>query len=790
MYQKQKSEIKKELNKLTDEKVFRELLYSLLCKMNFERVKITHGPNEAGKDLVCSFLNPFKKREWVGFVAKIGNITGGTKAAESSVLNVKNQVELSFSQPYFDSIDKKENFLNKVYVATNGNISGPAQAQILISLKEKANIEFWDNAVLVDLVYEYIPEYFVNIDLFVYEYYNLITKEYEKLNELKSFQYKKELKNLLEVYIDPTLVIKKKDIDAKSTSLKNPVKYEFIKASKIKEINHNIFIVGESGSGKSTLIRKLALEIIETSKTNEEYKKLPIVIRFKEIIEKGGVLEAIEFCLKNHNINELEINLDNRLKNKEVILFVDALDEIANESDIKTVLHLLNEFSTKYGIKIVATSRNITSLSDDGNIATFKKMDLLKLDFRQINNFLGKWFSKDEVKKNKLLKSLQDTEILNKLPKTPLVLTIIAILFDENEQEIPSNLTELYSMFTELLLGRWDSERNIESMFKYEIKDRILRLIASQLQSSKSEEIDEMSFVQFINEYGRRRSLELEPKELIKEIEKRSQLIYRNPRGNFQFKHLSFQEYFTAKDLFERRVSQDFVIENYLDPWWQEVIFFYCGRLKECPELLHQIIELVKVSEIKHILVKITSLGHILQAAYTTEVKDKVEAIDHALNLQVSLLGEISESLSKKLPFLKGAPRIMILDFLSYLFNLYYSSVTIKGAAEKLFKQILDNVDPTDEKFISIDIYKLFFLACLLNELGDPEKLLELSKVVTASDMSLVYLIKLRIESVTSIDKDDIYKKSLRKINNKVSRWKKELIKELNSPIKSDIKNK
>ena len=785
MFQKQKSEIKKELLKIKDENDLRSLLYTLLCKMNFERTSIVHGPNEEGKDIVCSYNNKFNKREWIGLVIKIGSITGGTKASDSSVINIQNQVGLSFQQPYFDSFETRDVYLNKVIVVTNGSISHPAQNQIKNSLTEKANIDFWDINSLVDFVYEHIPGYFAGLDLFVYEYYNIINKEFEKLNELKSFHYKKELKNLIEVFIEPTLVHKTRNINTKNNSLQNPFKLEYIKAKDLNEKLENIFIVGESGSGKSTLFRKLILEIIERSKIENHYKKMPILIRFKEIIDKGNVYSAIETCLGNHNINKLDIKLEERLKNKEVILFVDSLDELPNDEKIFQALQLLNDFQKKYVIKIIASSRDILPLNENVYLKPYKRLEILNLDYRQINKFLNNWFSTDDAKKTKLMQSLKDTEILNKLPKTPLVLTIVAILYDENEQEIPSNLTELYSMFTELLLGRWDSERDIANMYKYEIKDRILRLLAHKLHSEKQEEISYDELEKIISEYAEKRKLTFNSHDLIEEIDKRSQLIYKNTRGRYQFKHLSFQEYFTAKDLFETRSSDDFIIKFFFDVWWQEVIFFYCGRLKECPDIIKKIVANVQSDEIRQIIRKITGIGHILQAAYTTEHSYKVFGINHATDLTAKLVSDLAKITSEKFQSLKNMPRIILIDFFAYLFNIYFNSITLKAALEETFNQIIESVDPASEKFVKSDIYKLYFLANVLNELGDHDKLLTLSNIIPSSDLSLVFLVKLRLESITSDEKDNIHKKALQKINKKIHRWKKELNKELSSPIKN-----
>src|SRR5690606_31531091 len=116
----------------------------------------------------------------------------------------------------------------------------------------------------------------------------------------------KEIKKLLDVFIEPTLVYKKTIQVENIKTHRSPIKYEFHKPKNLIENLGTYFIVGESGSGKSTLFRKLVLELIENSKFKSEYKQLPVYIRFKDIIDNQNVIGTIEGCLRSHNLNDLE----------------------------------------------------------------------------------------------------------------------------------------------------------------------------------------------------------------------------------------------------------------------------------------------------------------------------------------------------------------------------------------------------------------------------------------------------------------------------------------------------
>lgn len=627
---------KREMQKIQDESRLRDLLYVLLKKMDFGNVEITHGPNEQGKDLVFSSLNPLEGTDWYAVVVKKGSITGRADISTASVKTVRNQVELCFEQPYFFAKENTRVYMNKVIVAASGAISDAAERQIIEKLAERANVSFWPVNILVNLVEKHIPNYFADIDLFVSEYYNNLNQDFERLSELKSFRYKKELKKLVEIFIEPTLVITKTQLGEQKEILQKPLKFEFRKAHTLLGSSDNVLIVGEPGCGKSTLFRELILNMIKNCQAKKEYRVLPVMARFVDVVRKGSIQEAIKSAIEQHNPRGYEFDIGAKVARGEICLFLDGLDEIPIDAEIQRALDITSEFSKVHkNVRIIASSRNIDFVKQREQVGHFTKMEILQLNYRQAQNFISKWFSEDESKKKRLLESLKNTEILNKLPKTPLVLTLIAILFDENEQEIPSNLTELYSMFTELFLGRWDVERNIETRFEYELKDRILRLLALKLHEGGHEEISSPELKELVDEYFEERGIQKNVDEFLFEIESRSQLIFRNPRSSYQFKHLSFQEFFASKELFESHAAREFIVERFLDLWWQEVIFFYCGRMKECPTVVRDIIRKVPFDTIAAQFRKVTGLGHVLQAAYATKTSDKVEAIKHALDLLV-----------------------------------------------------------------------------------------------------------------------------------------------------------
>ncbi len=55
------------------------------------------------------------------------------------------------------------------------------------------------------------------------------------------------------------------------------------------------------------------------------------------------------------------------------------------------------------------------------------------------------------------------------LDGAPIAYILLGRLIAESEQDLPSNLTELYQKYTELTLGRWEIAKGLRSQQEYEI---------------------------------------------------------------------------------------------------------------------------------------------------------------------------------------------------------------------------------------------------------------------------------------------------------------------------------
>src|SRR5690606_35495530 len=161
------------------------------------------------------------------------------------------------------------------------------------------------------------------------------------------------------------------------------------------------------------------------------------ILTFKEIEQSDFNIEkAIENFFNREWNSDLLIDWKNIIQTESCAIFIDALDELPVISSKEKALESLKAFREEHpNIKIICSSRPSDYLFHNCETIGFRYLEIEQLNGRQIQQFLNNYFGEDIIKSKSLLKSLKDSAILEKLPKTPLTIALITILFDEKEVE-------------------------------------------------------------------------------------------------------------------------------------------------------------------------------------------------------------------------------------------------------------------------------------------------------------------------------------------------------------------
>jgi predicted NACHT family NTPase len=369
-------------------------------------------------------------------------------------------------------------------------------------------------------------------------------------------------------------------------------------ASSIKEddfifIPGNIIIEGDPGSGKTTTLKRILYNYFFSLQTKESSFSYPILVRFRSIktgltlytyiatllgigyetqqeeyevevtkirmVKKEGKVKEVEerytdkeirhrpiYFINEQRIENVLINL---LEINNVLLIMDGLDELKPD-----LFNSIQGQISEIGLKLFHSKIIITSRPNYIKIAypNFSIYEVGQLIIPQIK-LISKLWVKDY---NEFIKQLQ-TKSYFELSNRPLFLCFLILLYIENRKngdtKLPKSSKDVYEQIIELLVFKWDKERDIKRKSKYSDFDekkkvRFLSYLSFRLTYIIKEKI--FTHIQLVEAYISicpYFELPKDEAELVaEEIENHTGIIIKSMYKKYEFSHLAIQEYLCA----------------------------------------------------------------------------------------------------------------------------------------------------------------------------------------------------------------------------------------------------
>ncbi|MBI5119327.1 SUMF1/EgtB/PvdO family nonheme iron enzyme [Candidatus Poribacteria bacterium] len=357
-----------------------------------------------------------------------------------------------------------------------------------------------------------------------------------------------------------------------------------------------LVIRGQAGSGKTTLMKHLAYSIIRKKNEYGLNEYLPVLIFLRDIPEiiprrKGLVpgAQAAEEILTEYfrrKCDGLDIELIKAFcREGKAIFLVDGLDEIEapfREFTIDCLVSFRSEFPRSkmilsgrpHGIDATVTDR----LGD-------KCADISSLNSDQVRLFIGKWFEWDPEllgkgkSKEDMFSEIYEHQRGEELMSTPLMLTAACILY-HYDKKLPEQRAELYErIVSNLIYKRFHDNAGA-------VLDLLMK-IAYESHREKQKTFSKRFAVDLMTEQHPAKADETERQYIARlgeefdEIEQHCGLL-RLDGAEHSFWHLSFQEFLAARQIVERKRSQEFAqaIKKYWDDeWFEETLRLFIGHL-------------------------------------------------------------------------------------------------------------------------------------------------------------------------------------------------------------------
>lgn len=614
---------------------------------------------------------------------------------------------------------KNDDDIDTFYVVTNQDVNSKKDISDYFKQQIKkrfptTRIAFWSKEDLVNKIDTYYANFWQHTDTFLKPYEEFYLKTIETDSELRNLlKLDDKYTKMLNIFIEPRLTIFVEDKEGHRPRPKRIERTKLVKSG-------CYVIAGDAGTGKTTLLKEIGKELIDYNLRIEGKKNLPIFIKHTDFATYNFVLDSTidSILLKTYKDFDLEKLFDVY----EVILLIDSLDELEKKHQM-SILQEIDKLHLDLGVRFIIATRSYEYLVKDCEIQEPLHVTIQNFNLKQIEAFLQNFFKFDELKANTLLHSLHDSRILDKLPITPLTLSVISVLYEERQYEIPATITDIYDNFHLFLLGRTTVQSSLEFL-DINIKERILSIYALEiLQNSKREPKNRQDFVNFIESFFAKRSLTIDKTqipELVQSLTQGTGVLYIDENNFVNFKHNFFMEYYASREIFNhQRKLEDELINRFTDFNWQNTAIFYAGRTKDMPVFLERVIATFKQYEsIIDCLVGISGMGYLLQALWLTDASIRKEGVKTALNTSLKSLEQMKKSTSDKGSYFSDAqyPTLVLLNTLFFYKD--FTSITLKDSLVLAFEDLLQEfkqMKANNDWHKTATLYQLFNISLCLH---------------------------------------------------------------------------
>ena len=372
------------------------------------------------------------------------------------------------------------------------------------------------------------------------------------------------------------------------------------RVSGLEVVQHysKLMVLGKPGAGKTTFLKYLAMQCIEGQYLTNRVPLFITLKAFAEAPKQPDVLEYITQQLSSCGVNNASVRADQLLKQGKALVLLDGLDEV-REEDTKRVLRQILDLSEQFHTNQFMITCRIAA--KEYTFERFTEVEMADFDQKQIAIFAENWFRLiDPVKGEHFIQKLEENRPIQELATNPLLLTLLCLVFGESA-DFPANRSELYKEGLDVLLKKWDAKRNIERDQVYKNlslhrKEDLLSQIALTTFEQKDYFFKQKTVEAYIADFIRNlRDASTEPKELeldseavLRSIEAQHGLLVERAKGIYSFSHLTFQEFFTAREIVEMRdiTSLQKLAKHIKEKRWQEVFLLSAGMMRKADDLV------------------------------------------------------------------------------------------------------------------------------------------------------------------------------------------------------------
>jgi hypothetical protein len=436
-----------------------------------------------------------------------------------------------------------------------------------------------------------------------------------------------------------------------------------------KTIIKPIALLGKAGAGKTNSLKFLAMHCI----TGQLFPDLvPFYFKLRtenwQGIEKSKIFDVIVNCWNPVGVSPEEIEYI--LDKGNLLILLDGLDEVPTGYRQQVEKYIDEFILTKHPRnKAIITCRSASAKRDDSR---YLYINIVDLDDVAIESFIKQYYQEYKDKhytdrtSDELISGINDKNKfqIKALAQTPINLTLICNTFFKNGK-LADKRYQLYEYAFDVLVHEWNKNKNFTSKSNNSFNDFVLYLARQTFKEKK--DFLEYELQRYLNEYLGINSLQGVSDEenctrelLYQQITNRSGLLTIDG-VEYYFRHLTWHEYFVARDIANRVKNGTEDIEklfmNLCDRQWREIFLFTVEMLSEPNSFLQQMQDYINkmvagYSHLQKILVSLleksqnfhgkTKYGESAIRALTLE--EVIDDYKETINTGLTLNSKLSES--------------------------------------------------------------------------------------------------------------------------------------------------
>lgn len=398
---------------------------------------------------------------------------------------------------------------------------------------------------------------------------------------------------------EPGKMVNDKDVEEVKEEYKNK---DTIDIEELVGLKKCILLQGGAGTGKTTLIKHLAYSIIQDICPDSLKGYLPVMIFLKDfwLIYNQELLKTTRLItfeeLMPLYLEKSCCGIDwaiiyRFLKHQNVLFLIDGVDEIPKNLHQHIVGMIARfQFANRKN-RFLMTGR---PHGIKGPVMTWfgdNLHEINPLDDKKVRGFIEKWFQKrysdptgdNQLKVDDMLAALYHYDHITVFIRNPLLLTALCIFYQDSKQ-LPSQQAHLYDKIILNMVNRrfYDYENKGR---KNEVLDFLMRL-AFETHNKNRKTIEVSDALDALKQVCPKKREETDSQynwridESLNEIEPACGLFKRRDSNEFEFTHLTFQEFLAGRYMVCNEKEWTSFLELYLDlEWWEETLLFFLGLI-------------------------------------------------------------------------------------------------------------------------------------------------------------------------------------------------------------------